>query len=440
MRLARLAASLTLILLGLGAPIGEATAGGVATPTPPRPLDLAALTLRPSDLDGPDWIHEGAFVQSLAAQSSGHAGYLGAGTTADDVMSVLTDAGWERQYVSMMSRASQSDPADPTDRIRSYVTRYASPEGAAAGFDYLEDERSVAGATDIPTERPHGEDSELTEERVATGDDEGAVRSLDLTFRVGALVAGVTVIDADADDSARANLDLVERLASRIEDRIAASGNAAPGIGADAVRLTGDGHELVTFDDAYYRIAAEDVPLAGESPQGARLRIATYAGAREVYQLWQGIDTGGDAGALYGATLLRFEDESAAESWVATLESILAENPFYGDLRFFAGAGGLDLGDDAVALSYVANGGGGDAPRSVLVAVRVGADVARVHLVPQGVLPSIPLEPVVELARHQATCLREQVCTGTAAIPSTLSDLILSSRLTPPSPIASPVT
>ena len=435
MRLVPIAASLALTLLGMIASVAGSTAAGIATPTPTSPLDLAALTLRPSDLDEPGWVHEGAFVQPLAAQARGHADYLGSGTTAEEVASALAGAGWERQYVSILSRASQGGPAD---RVRSYVTRYASPEGAAAGFDYLEDERSIAAATDISPARPHGEFSELTEERGVTGDDGRALRSLDLTFRVGALVAGVTVIDVDADDRSRSDLDLVDRLASRIEERIAASVDGPARIGADAVRLVSDSHELVTFDDAYYRIDAEDVPLAGESSQGARLRIATYAGARDVYQLWQGIDTGGGAGALYGATLLRFEDETAAASWVVDLESILAEHPFYGDLQFVAGAASLELGDDAVALSYVANGGGGGAPRSILVAVRVGTDVARVHLVPQGALPSIPLEPAVELAGHQVTCLREHACPGVVDVPPALTDLILGVRPAPASPEASP--
>ena len=436
MRLVHIAASLALTLLGMIASMAGSTAFGIATPTPPNPLDLAAMTLRPSDLDEPGWVHEGAFIQPLAAQARGHADYLGSGTTAEEVTTVLADAGWERQYVSILSRASQGGPAD---RVRSYVTRYASPEGAAAGFEYLEDERSVAAATDISLARQHGEVSELTEEKGVTGDDGRALRSLDLTFRVGALVAGVTVIDVDAGERSRSDLNLVDRLASLIEERIAASVDAPAGIGAHAVRLSSDSHELVTFDDAYYRIAAEEVPLVGESAQGSRLRTTTYAGARDVYQLWQGIDTGGDAGALYGATLLRFEDESAAESWVVGLESILAENPFYGDLRFVAGAAGVELGDDAVALSYVANGGGGSAPRSILVAVRVGAAVARVHLVPQGALPSIPLEPTVELARHQVTCLREHVCPGAVDVPPTLTALFLSVRPTQASPEASPV-
>lgn len=436
MRLLHLAASLTLALLAVGRMIDGSTSVGIATPTPLKPPDLAALTLRPSDLGEPGWAHEGAFVQPLADQARDHADYLGPEATSDEVLTVLTDAGWERQYVSIMSRAPSSDPAEPSARIRSYVTRYASPGGAAAGFAYLEDERSVATATDIPTTRPHGEASELTQERGAAEGDGPAFVSLDLTFRVGSLVAGVTVIDAGSDDRLGLDQDVVERLASRIEERIASSADGAVRLGTHVIRLVSDGHEIVTLDDAYYRIAAEDVLLAGEPSRGARLRTATYAGARDVYQLWQGIDTTKEAGVLYGVTLLRFQDETGAESWVTDLESILAENPFYGDLQFVAGAGGQELGDDAMALSYVANGGGGDAPRAMLVAVRVGADVARVHLVPQGALPSIPLDPVVELARQQATCLHEQACPSIIQIPTVLSDLL--NEASPP--IASPMS
>ena len=437
MRVVHLFASLTAIVLALEPTFDRSGVAAGATPTPSASLDLAALTLRPADLDEPGWVHDGAFVQPLAAQARDHAAYLGSETTADLVASVLTDAGWERQYVCLLSRASERDPARPAARVRSYITRYASPEGASAGFAYLEDERSVAAASDIPIAGSHGDASEFTRERVV-GDDGTAVRSLDLTFRVGNLVAGVTVITDDSADRASSDQALVERLASRLEERIAGAGNDDVGIGANVSRLGSERHDIVTFDDAYYRTDAEDVPLGGESSQAAHLRTAAYAGADDVYQLWQGINTGDGAAALYGLTLLRFEDEAAAELWVEELESTLTENPFYGDLRFVSGAGGQGLGDAAVALSYVANGGGGDAPRSMLVAVRDGADVARVHMVPQGALPSIPLEPVVELARWQLTCLREAACRDTVDVPATLSDILVEVSRSSTSPASSP--
>ncbi|MEZ4495353.1 MAG: hypothetical protein R2845_00915 [Thermomicrobiales bacterium] len=41
------------------------------------------------------------------------------------------------------------------------------------------------------------------------------------------------------------------------------------------------------------------------------------------------------------------------------------------------------LGDQTMALTYAA-GGGVNGPRSILLAIRVGDTVMRVHLVPQG--------------------------------------------------------
>ena len=434
MSVVRLAASLSTMLVVFASIIEGSAAIGIATPIPSTPLDLAALTLRPSDLDDPAWVHDGAFMQALADLARGHAAYLGPETTADEVMTVLTTAGWEAQYVSSLSLASKSDPAEPAARVRSYVTRYAAPEGAAAGFAFLDDEHAVPAAADIPTAGPHGDASELTRD-----DGDGTpTHSLDLTFRMGNLVAGVTLIEDGSADQKASDQELVERLATRMEERITASASRAIGIGAHTVRLVSERHDIVTFDDAYYRLDAEDVPLGGESSQAASLRTRTYAEAREVYQLWQGIDTGTDDGALFGVTLLRFQDEAAADGWIMDLESTLAETPFYGDLRFVAGAADVGVGDRAVALSFIANGGGGDAPRSMLVAVRFGADVARVHLVPQGTVRSIPLEPVVELARGQAACLGERACPVIVEVPTALSTLLGDERQPVASPEASP--
>lgn len=431
-------AAILMLLVGGGMASPSDVAGRWASAAHER-TDLAALALRPADLPKAGWLHEGAFVQSLSDQVQDHADYLGSDVAAADIERVLVSAGWRREYVSMLSRETGATSEGPVQRLRSYVTSYASTEGAARGFSYLEDESQIPAATDLAMTTSFGEESELTRELGTSGLDGRAFRSLDLTFRVGDLVAGLTLINYATADALEPDRLAVERLAALLEDRLTAA-DVGSGLGAHVARLGDETRQLVTFDDAYYRFGGDDVPLAGESVDGGRLRTQSYADATDVYQLWQGIDTGTDAGVLYGATLLQFPDASVGEEWLLNLESTLAENPFYGDLRYAGGIGDRGLGDRALALSYVANGGNPGAPRAVLVAVQVGAVVIRAHLVPQGDLPSIGVDPAVELARAQVACLGDIECAEPGELPGDLAALIDDAQTPDASPIASPAT
>jgi hypothetical protein len=315
------------------------------------------------------------------------------------------------------------------------VTEYETAEGAAAGFAYLEDERAIISATDVPLDQAIGEQSELTSER-GTGNADGRIfRSLDLTFRIGNLVAGVTLTQYATADRIDPDPELVQALAGLMADRVASpvSGSSP---GAQVVRIEDTAHEIVTFDDAYYRLGGEDIPLGGESADGAALRIETYAGAEHVYQLWQGIDAAEPAGALYGVTLLQFRDTAAAEAWTTELAEILATNPFYGDIRKEAAA--KMIGDQTVVLSYATGGGGAANPRALLIAVRAGSTVARVHLVPQGVLAEVSMDALTALARAQADCLQGADCAATVAVPDELSEGLATAAAPDSSPVASP--
>src|SRR5215218_6274823 len=157
----------------------------------PPGLDLAALTLRPGDVAEPGWKHAGAFMEDLASEAEIAASYRGDGSTAEDASEQLVAFGWRRMYVDVLDGPTGANAA-PNRRIRSYITEYASAEGAAAGFLYLEDEGAIASAEDVPGTRPFGEQFELTSDKGTSGVDGRPFRSLDLTFRAGNLVAGVT--------------------------------------------------------------------------------------------------------------------------------------------------------------------------------------------------------------------------------------------------------
>lgn len=389
-------------------------------------LDLAALTLRPEDIEASGWVHVGAFVQPLVAEAADVAGYRGRGLSGSTVADELRAVGWVRKYVAVLGLASSVDPATTTRLVRSYVTEYADAAGAASGFAYLEDESDVPSAEDVPLSRPLGEQAEATRDRGTSGGRPS--RSLDVTFRVGNLVAGVTVVNYPSRDFVDPEVDEAQGLAEILATRLASPPLPGSTLGGAVLRLDGSERSLTTYDDAYYRLAEVDVTQLGETRREAEARTATYAEATDVYQLWQGVDAGSEAGALYGVTLLRFPDEVAATAWVKGLADLLQANPFYGDLR--PASESAAIGDQSVALAYTPGGGTG-APHALLLAVRVGADVARVHLVPQGQLAEVPIVVLEELARAQVACLQVLSCPDAAAVPVALDTALATAVATP---------
>ncbi len=403
--------------------------GGAQAQAAPA-IDAAALTLRPGDVPHPGWVHDGAFVEQLDREAANQAAYLGRGTTASAVAQQLTAFGWRRMYVDVLILPSDASAAAPLERIRSSVTDYATAEGAAAGFAYLEDVRGVVSAKVVPGTRTYGEQSAITSDRGVSSIDGRPYRSLDLTFRVGTLVAGVTLAVYPSKLATTPDQAEVEALGAIMEARVTSPPADGAGLGRALARLRFPGAAIVTYDDAYYRIAGTNVPISGETKNAAASRALTYQAATDVYQLWQGVDVGAASGFLYGVTLLHFPSDAAAAGWVTHLQTILGENPFYAQMRPVSEVGAM--GDHVLALSYVAGGGG--APRSILIAVRVGDDVARVQVVPQGRRQDVPLAPVEGFAKAEASCLEGTACADIIALPPGMAAAAPAAT-----PVASPV-
>jgi hypothetical protein len=269
----------------------------------------------------------------------------------------------------------------------------------------------------VQSSRPFGEQSELTTDHGMSSVEGVEYRALDLTFRVDNLVAGVTLIVYQRGTTLEPDAQTVEALAAIIESRLTSPVAGPEALGNALNRLVTLFGSVATYDDAYYRWNGTDIPLTGENSTAAANRIGTYADATDVYQLWQGVEVETAKGFLYGVTLLHFPTETAAQNWTTNLQTILEANPFYASMRALED---VDLvGEQVTALSYSA-GGGADTPRAILIAVRVGNNVARVHVVPQGRLQDIPLAPVVELAEMEARCLSGNVCSALVLVPEGL--------------------
>lgn len=405
-----LAAILAVLLLLPGSALAQATApaGGET--------DLAALALVPADLARagvPGFLHAGAFVEPVTGEARNLAGYWGQGIVASDVADRLRADGWQRKYVSTLQQPGSSDPNQPPRLVRSYITSYADAAGAAAGFAYVNDGPAPPSEQTVTNARSFGAQSKVTRDR-GTSADGRPFRSLDLTFQQGNLVAGVTIIAYPSRTFADPDLATGESLAAVLAARVAAP--PAADLGPQVLRFQGEPPAVTTYDDAYYRLAGADVPLTDETPAVAAARTHSYGDAQDVYQLWQGVQTGDGASLLFGETLMRFPSAPAATAWLGNLAFELGHNPYYGDLQPLSAP---PLGDAVAAFAYTPPAG--RARSAILVATRVGATVGRVQLVPQGRLGTISLEAAVALATAQVACLNAGACQQPATLPPDLA-------------------
>lgn len=200
----------------IGTPIAspEATpaASPVASPeavaTGPR-LNLAAMTL--NDLDIPsefNLVTERYFRGSDFSEL-----YLGGIISPEEIEATNLLWFYESIYVT----------PEQTVNLRSYIEEYTDVESAIAGFELLEDEDRIVGQSgDFADEPGPGigeEPSEISIGTLLTADGEERGRSIDLTFRVGRIVAGVS---SDTQAGTEVDRDLVIELARRLHERIEA--------------------------------------------------------------------------------------------------------------------------------------------------------------------------------------------------------------------------
>jgi hypothetical protein len=395
-------------------------------------IDLPALVLSPLDPELSSYLHLGAFHESIAGEAANVAAYRNHTVEAAEIERQLTADGRGLKYISLLGKPSKAPAGNFDSAVRSYFTTFNNADGAAAAFAMLEDETGAVGAEDRIPSRIYGEETDLTYD---TGFDveNRPFRALDLTFRMGALIAGVALTAYPSAEGIEPDQGFLETLAGVLEQRILAGVEAD--IGSHALII--DPGESVTLDNAYYRIEGSDVPLAEESSEATKLRQGAYGNALDVYQVFQTVEAPGSATVLYSDTLYRFALESDAASWMDEFPDLVAGNSYYAHLLENP-VGSRDLSADATRLFTFAPGGSGVAP---LLLARKGAVVARIQLVSLADLDEIGATVAVELMALQLECLNSGVC---ASIPaSAIVDLLPIPAATPGatpdgSPIATP--
>ena len=410
-------AVLLALVLVLASPALAPAANPPATEAGTGPLDLAATTLRPADMVAPGYGLDAAAEQGPAdlvvdlAEACGVApGPEGGSPTGRQVAERLAEVGWQRQYVARLGLPHPADPARFARAVVSYVAEYADEAGAAAGFAWLEDEGGHCfGVGEDLAEAPAlGDQAEAT--RIAGGDP--AVRTLDLTFRVGRLVAGVAVTDAAGAEPDTAE---VEALARLLLGRLAAT-EGDGGLSGRALRLAAPaappGERLfgavpgkrlgAAVEEGYLRRGGADVPGYGEGAAAFAARQQAFAGAVDAYEVRQRLGAGAEA-PVYRVLLARFPGEADAAAWFPGVQAF-AQVAGVGEVGPVAAA--ASFGEESLTLSFRLAAEGAEA-RGHLISARVGNTVAIVIV---RASPEAPLAAAEQLMAAQLGCLVAGLC------------------------------
>ncbi|MEZ4499382.1 MAG: hypothetical protein R2839_04775 [Thermomicrobiales bacterium] len=219
-----LLAPASVLAQGRGSDVGRsegteepATPPAVTAPSTGIRLDLAAMALDSLDIPAELFLTFETYYDFEDVM------LLMIGDTVDRAAMEATGLQWFYQ-------STYATPSGSTS-IRSYAEEYADESGAIAGFDVLENEATFvpdAAFTDEPLELGDGPGEITVGSYEATVPDTGPT-SIDLTFRIGRVVAGVGI---DMQEGLTVDRDLAMQLAQRLEERVRAilSGTPVPAI------------------------------------------------------------------------------------------------------------------------------------------------------------------------------------------------------------------
>ena len=336
-------------------PVASPGASPVAGLVPDDAPDLAAMMLRSSDFADGYGLSQGA-LWGVDVEVSNNTEALG--RDPDDLRDELVDAGWQLRYLAYFGIPDEADTTFITEGTTSYVTLYADAEGAETGFEILEEETDSETTQDIEDAPELGDQSELTS---TTGTDEATGNpfiSLDYTFRIENLVAGVSVTDFSGAEPDQAR---VAELAELVEGRLeAAVDGDAPELFGQILRLEPGATATTQYSTEYYAIIDEEpLRLYNEAEEDTTARAEFLGGNEveaayqyEVYILPAGV-TDPNLSLAVLSYAYTFADEDAATAFVdAAAENFVDAPGIYTEVTPLDGVPSF-TGDDVGATSGV---------------------------------------------------------------------------------------
>jgi hypothetical protein len=381
------------------------------------------MALRPSDFDIPGlgrWFGESMTLEQDVAEQAQFGG-------KDSALAheTLVAAGWKRHYTSLLEAPVLYGAEEPVlaMTIRSYVREFDDAAGAAVAFNFLEDESfassptsgvtPVAGemslAEDIPGTRVIGDDSEITRHLGVGSFTNLPFNSLDLTFRVGNLVAGVSLSDFTGGEPEVAEVEAMAQIYLERITQVQAEGG--PGLSTRIVRL--DAPDITASRDDYAVLDGVIAPDYNQTAESAAEKLARYGAASDVAFVIQRFPSGGEGSGddvYYRSDIYRFADDAAATDWLTRSEERLAN--LSGVVSFTPVPDAATLGDESQSFA-IERVSSEQETRGYLIYARVGNEVAETRLFAQ---PEAPLAVAEELAQAQVACLESaEICERIAA-------------------------
>ena len=390
-----------------------------ATPTPDVQVDLAALTLRPSDLARLDVPGFGLANESSLRDAATDA-IIQSGGDAIEVTERLhayRESGFRYRYVGSLLRPRSPLTRLPSglvaaeQRITTAVSEFETAEGAGNSFAFTEELLDGESGQIVPGSRTLGDRSRLmrsTGYEIETG---APLQRLELSFRIHNFVAEVIVVDYNNVEPEVATVErLGKLLLSRVEQAPAETG---PHFSPRVLRIA----PLVPWiekgrvRDFYVRFAGIDEPMfaqlinapSGDQATPAATPVPGDAALlpQDTYMFWTPVGEGNPLDLpLYVDWIDRYATPLQA---AAALEAVTTDlGPGYVNVRELTGVTET-IGDASRAFAYRYEGDPAGPVRGHVVIAQVGSTIIRVQVDgPEGVRRA----GVLALAREQVVCLQ----------------------------------
>ncbi len=419
-----------------------------ATPVPvvsdDQALDLAALTLRPRDLETLGLSGFGLANQSSLRDAEADA-ILQAGGDSLEAAERLADYqqnGFRHRYVGSLLRPDvplvrlPSGLVAAEQRISTSVAEYAAPDGAALSYAFMEGPLDDQPSQDLPGTRVIGDESEITRSTgndVQTGD---PIQRLELTFRLGNLVGEVAIVDFDNVEPSLATIEqLAEAFLHKLEVRDdtidPTSNDSSPQFSRRVLRITplAPWIESGRLRDFYIRLDRFDEPTFAqivaalregrEVPLSATPIAEDSLSARDTYMFWTPVGEGDPIQLPLYVTWLDYFDSPEQAS--AALDAVTTDlGPGYFDVRELAIIA-EPVGDESRTFAYRYDGDPTSRVRGYVVMARTGNVLARIQVDgPEGVRR----DGVAALAKRQVACLEQPEACGPVPMLEALAALV----------------
>jgi hypothetical protein len=409
--LVALVAALHLVLTPVLAQEATPQPRPIASPAPaPALLDLAAMTLTPTDLA--DVGLSGFTVADGRTQSLDDriAMQAAEGVDPQALRTYLTEVGWTRQYRSRLARATTPGEEEFDLLILSDITQYADAQGAATMFPVVSQIDVRAGAaTPVADARPIGDQSLVLSVAPFETSDGTTAHGTRVFFRHGALIGDVIAL---ADAGVTVSVEIVRTLAARLFQRVdAVLAAGGPGLSLKVLRLQGIYRDDPDVDN-YLRLAGEAYVGLGDADDEVARDAATYADASDFYR-YEAMLT---SSLHQTVSLAEFPSNGSASTWLQqALVRAEANRPPGATVDVVADAPGF--GEESVVLALAASIDGHQYV-GYNVYARQGNQVVSFGLISLG---DLPFATFLELAAMQVACFEGDGCPESAPLPPGLA-------------------